>query len=122
MIRTISFALVISLGACASSHQHCVKRANATLAALDQEIEASEIALIRGYHVEERRRVTAGIAFCTSNRIRACISTERPIQERRLPIDPATERAKLNTLKSRRPTVATQAQRAVQACANLGSK
>lgn len=115
-MRTILFACVLALGACANPHSQCVKRANATLEGLDKDIADTELALARGYRVEEKSRTTAGIALCTSNKIRACISTERPISERRIPIDPATERAKLNTLKARRPIVARQAEQASQTC------
>lgn len=117
MHRPIPFILILMLCACADPHTQCVNRANAELKAIDEEITEIEVALVRGYRVKEGSRVTAGLGFCTSkNPVNVCLSTERPISERRLTIDPSAERARLRALKNYRPIAAQNAARASQSC------
>ena len=108
---------LLALAACGDPQKQCVTRANAELRAIDYEIAEIETALARGYRVQEGSRTTVGFALCTSdNPVHLCLSTERPINERRIAIDPVAERARLRRLEARRPAAETEARRAEVLC------
>ena len=117
MRRTLALPLLLLLAACAEPRAACLRQANAELRALDAAIAETELALARGYRVTPGSTVTAGLAICAEDSpLTVCLSGERPVSERRIAIDRATERARLRALKARRPTVAEAAEQAAAAC------
>lgn len=115
MRRTL--AVVLLVAACAETRGACLSRAGSELRALDAAIAETEVALARGYRVAPGSTVTAGLAICAEDSpLTLCLSGERPISERRVAIDPAEERARLRSFRSRRPAVAEAAERAAAAC------
>lgn len=112
-----ALALCLILAACAEPRAACLSRANAELRGIDAAIADAELALARGYRVREGSTVTAGLAFCAEDSpLTLCVGGERPIAQRRIAIDPATERARIRALEARRPAAAAAAARAAEAC------
>lgn len=117
-MRAISaLVFVLMVAACADPRATCLRQAGSGLQALDAEITEIEVALARGYRVAPGSRVTVGLGFCSENDpVTVCLGGERPVSERRIPIDPVAERARLRTLLAQRPEVEARALRAAAAC------
>ncbi len=113
----IALAMILGLAACADPRTACLDRAAEPLRSLDAEIAETETALALGYRIADGSRITAGMRLCADNSpVTFCVSGQRPISERRIAIDRASERARLEALIARRPAVAAAAARAVDAC------
>lgn len=113
----LTLVLLLLLAACGDPRTGCLNRADAPLRALDAEIAETELALARGYRLAPGARITTGLAVCASDSpLTFCLSGERPLTERRIAIDRASERARLRALERQRPALAAQAARAAAVC------
>jgi hypothetical protein len=114
----IPLLAALALAACADPRTRCLKAANADLAALDNAIAESELALARGYRVVPGTRVSVGLAACTDNDngFDICLGGSGPVYERRAEVNPAEEQERLRAMQTRRPAVAEAAARAAAQC------
>lgn len=110
-MRLILVLACLTLAACGTPQDRCVRATNREAATLDRLITETQEAMTRGYRIETELRdsgVTWGVAYCNRSRnIGFCFDNDRPRTVRRaVPIDPEAERRKLANLRERRAALA----------------
>lgn len=128
MIRNIALGLlpVCLLAACGTPQQRCISRNTSEYRAVSELLAEVEGNLARGYAWEERQVVRTEWDDCPYVAIsddgdrfiayRSCVRDVIDLEQYRVPIDPAAETRKRDSLSARKAKLASSAQRAVAAC------
>lgn len=121
MHRYLPIAAALALSACASPQERCITDATKDLSGLDAQIAEAEINISRGYRVQDAAIDSIGVQACNQiGGVRICVGGEQEIQGRRIPIDVASERARLQALQTRRASEQATMERQIAACQTLG--
>lgn len=105
----ICIALCLTLAACATPKDRCLRAAAADLAELDARILNAERDLARGYRIEPAQTPETTLRLCAwpKEPVLFCTETTRPARsELRVPIDPAQATRDLAALRAERSAVA----------------
>lgn len=117
---------LIPLAACATPRQQCDRMATQDLRVIDALIAETQQNITRGYALETEVIDTPRVTFCMGHRhghrhtgvgMVWCNDRTPVIRERPVAIDVAAEKAKLTSLKTKRPEVLRRSQRALASCA-----
>ncbi|WP_212524869.1 hypothetical protein [Actibacterium sp. MT2.3-13A] len=123
-MRRLILLLVLPLAACATPRQQCESAATQDLRIIDALIVETEQNIARGYRLERETTTRPRLTFCYAGHpyrrerfgMVFCNTTETVVTERPVAIDLKAERAKLASLKAKRPEAAQRAARALAAC------
>jgi len=122
-MRRLILLLLLPLAACATPRQQCERAATEDLRIIDALIVETEQNIARGYRLERETHTRPRLTFCYGHHryhdrfgLLFCDTTETVVTERPVAIDVREERAKLASLKEKRPEVARRAARDLAAC------
>ena len=116
MKRPIALMGLLLLAACASPTERCAAPAAKRLSETQDRINALEVALARGYRVEDPLGLTIEIGGCTGDNVQLCLSKRVRPGERVVPVDAATARAELQVLRAQEARQRQAVVDAVRAC------
>lgn len=127
MRSRLSIFALIALAACGTPQEQCVRRNTGDLRATDQMIREAEGNLARGYALEEFTVTRTRWVRCYGPpaepggkpTVTRCLEREPETVTRAKRIDLDAEAAKLAVLKSKRVTLARQAESVVRQCREL---
>ena len=120
MHRPLLIAAALMLTACETPRERCIDNATKDITAIDAEIADVELSLARGYRIADSAIDTVGVRFCNgSGNVTFCLGGEKDIEGRRIPIDRATERARLASLERQRASTLARMDREIAACETL---
>jgi len=123
-MRRLILLLLLPLAACATPRQQCERAATEDLRIIDALIVETGQNIARGYRLERVVTTRPRLVFCYGGRYHPhdrvgmmfCNTTETVVKERPVAIDLKAERAKLASLRQKRPEVARRAAMALAAC------
>lgn len=122
-MRRLILLLLLPLAACATPRQQCERAATEDLRIIDALIVETKQNIARGYRLEQVVTTRPRLTFCYGGRhyhdrfgMVFCETSETLVTERPVAIDLKAERAKLASLKEKRPEIARRAAQALAAC------
>ncbi len=117
----LAVAALVLVSACGTPEEQCRRAATQELRTLDGLIAGTEANLARGYAIETETDLRPRLSFCygrSGDRLAWTFCRDADVVRRQGPvaIDPAAQRRKLDTLRSRRAAAERTAERALAAC------
>ena len=117
MYRPLLIAAVIGLASCTTPEERCVAEASAGLSDIDAQIAEAELNLARGYRTLDPVIDTVSANFCSqSGNFTLCLGGDRELEGRRVAIDVASERGRLEALQNQRARMVERMEREIAAC------
>lgn len=124
MARVMMILILLTLAACATTEQRCVKKASYDLRTVDALIAETEASIARGFtYATEPSPFNGGWGFCTGGGggrygggMLMCTNTANQTVQVPVAVDVDEQKRKLASLKAKRAELQQSTSSAVQAC------